>query len=464
MSGDPRGSLVVVRPKPRAVFVPHDSVSPPIVKGVFPYEHVLDVGLGEIIHSIDWEVLVTEAEDVEGNEELFAVGFGVRYVDGVSFWTPPLPVLPDVVESPALQMRRIAAGSRTSVSVDSNPSPSHDLRIPTGLDPVVEHLVRTDLVPGFQGGHSWLPLEVPPRILNSVVGITPDSYLTPLLLASNGAILAARVRRSRISPSGQLPAEMWILPSWVTKPREWLQAAWRVWAADYPDRFPKPPEWGDSATWYTPEEAAIHEQILRVRSERDEAVGRFAVEEARLADALGEAFAIANDGARRLLTADGDLLSEAVAEVLRNLGFDVEDMDAQVEEGKRVEDLRVRDGGWEAIAEVKGKKRGAAMGDVLKIARFAGLYQGETGHPPSAQWFIVNGMRLDDPGLRPLPLAGSDEDIELFAEGGGVVMSTVDLFRVWCEVMTGRRDKEDVRQAMRDARGRFTVEQLPPLD
>jgi hypothetical protein len=76
MSGDLLGSLVVVRPKPRAVFVPRDSDSPPVVQGVFPYEHVLDVGAGEVIHSEDWEVIVTEAGVLEGNEELFAVGFG----------------------------------------------------------------------------------------------------------------------------------------------------------------------------------------------------------------------------------------------------------------------------------------------------------------------------------------------------------------------------------------------------
>ena len=463
MSSDILGSLVVVRAKPRAVFVPRDSESPPVVQGVFPYEHVLDVGSGESIHSEDWEVIVTEADVIQGNEQLFGVGFGVRYVEGVQQWLPVQRAMPDEVEVPEVQMKRMVAGSRTSVSVGPDPTPSHDLRVPPGLDPMVERLVRTDLVPGFQGGQPWLPLEVPSGFGNVPLGFKPQWYLTPLLVASNGAVLAARVRRSRVSPSGQATGEVWILPSWVTRHREWLQAAWRVWATDYPSRFPKPPEWGDSAMWYTPEEAAIHDQILRVRSERDEAVVRFDAEEAKLAEALQGAAVLARDGARRLLTADGDSLCQAVAQVLRELGFDVVDMDAQVEQGKRVEDLRVREGNWEAIAEVKGDKRGAALRDLLKIGRFAGLYEGETGHPPSAQWFIANGMRLTDPGLRPLPLAGSTEDIDRFAEGGGVVISTVDLFQVWRDVMGGRREKEDVRRVMRDARGRFTSESLAPL-
>jgi hypothetical protein len=461
MSGDVLGSLVVVRAKPRAVFVPRDSESPPVVQGVFPYEHVLDIASGESIHSEDWEVIVTEAGDLLGNEQLFGVGFGVRYVEGVQQWLPVRPAMPDEVEDPAMQMQRVMARTHTSVSVGSFPTPSHDLLVPPGLDPMVERLVRTDLVPGFQGKQPWLPLEVPPGPLNWP--FKQEWYLTPLLRASNGAVLAARVRRSPVSPSGQAPGEIWILPSWVNKHREWLQAAWRVWATEHPGRFPKPPEWGDSATWYTLEEAAIHDQIVRVRSERDEAVVRFDAEEARLAEALERAAVRARVGARRLLTADGDPLCEAVAEVLGELGFDVVDMDSQVEDGKRVEDLRVREGDWEAIVEVKGDKRGAALRDLLKIGRFAGLYEGETGHAPSAQWFIANGMRLTDPGLRPLPLAGSTEDIDLFAEGGGVVISTVDLFQVWRDVMAGVREKEDVRKVMREAKGRFTIESLAPL-
>jgi hypothetical protein len=50
-----------------------------------------------------------------------------------------------------------------------------------------------------------------------------------------------------------------------------------------------------------------------------------------------------------------------------------------------------------------------------------------------------------------------------FAEGGGVVISTVDLFQVWRDVMAGRRKKKDVRQVMREAKGRFTVESLAPI-
>jgi hypothetical protein len=42
-------------------------------------------------------------------------------------------------------------------------------------------------------------------------------------------------------------------------------------------------------------------------------------------------------------------------------------------------------------------------------------------------------------------------------------ISTVDLFQVWGDVMAGRREKEDVRRVMREAKGRFTVESLAPL-
>jgi len=62
-----------------------------------------------------------------------------------------------------------------------------------------------------------------------------------------------------------------------------------------------------------------------------------------------------------LLTAQGDPLVTSVIRALKELGFEVTDVDATVAAGGlRLEDLQVRDPsvpGWAALAEVKGYRR-----------------------------------------------------------------------------------------------------------
>jgi hypothetical protein len=454
MSGGSLGTPVDVRPKPRAVLIPADSESAPVVQGIFPYEHVV-VLKGEEIHDEDWDVMVTESGALSGCERLLVVGFGLTNVDGAQQWSPSTPGNPGHGAT-AVDVKQAMLSTRISVTVNQVPTPSHNLIIPDGLDPFVERLVRNDLVPGFKGGQPWLPLSMPSFGGLSMMGYRPDWYLSPLLSASNGAVLAARVRRSRVSPRGQHPGEVWILPPWVTKHRDWVRAAWKVWAETYPGLIPSPSQWEDSEAWFTPSELVLHKKIEIVRTRREETVARLDAEEASLRKSLTAATQTALVGARRLLSADGDALVEAVQAALQDLGFSVVNMDEVTVKGKRVEDLRISDGDWSGIAEVKGHKRGAPAGDLIKITRFAGLYENEMGHQPAAQWYIVNAFRFDEPGARPVPLEASPEDVEVFGDGGGVIISTVDLFRVWRDVMTGVRMSHEVREAMKTSHGRFT--------
>lgn len=455
MSGGTLGTPVDVRAKPRAVLIPANATSAPVVRGVFPYERVVAVDLQEI-HDEDWDVMITESGALSGCEQLLVVGFGLVDIDGVQQWSPSTPIDPGQENTAARNLKQAMLSNRISVTVNPLPSPSNNLLVPDGLDPLVEHLVRTDLVPGFKGGQPWLPLSAPVFGGLPMMGYRPDWYIEPLLSASNGAVLAARVRRSRVSRQGQHPGEVWILPPWVTKHRDWVRAAWKVWAETYPGLIPPPPQWEDSEAWFTPDEMALHERITAVRAERESAIVRLDAEDALLRKSLAAVTQTALTGARRLLSADGDGLVEAVKAALEDLGFLVINMDDKTVKGKRVEDLRVTDADWSGIAEVKGHKRGAPAGDLIKITRFAALYEKETGRPPAAQWYIVNAFRFDEPDTRPVPLEASPEDVEVFGDGGGVVISTVDLFRVWRDVMTGVRNKVEVREAMRTSRGRFT--------
>jgi hypothetical protein len=441
MSGEILGTPVDVKQRPRAVLViPEDARS--VLAGVFPHEHVS--GEREEIYAGDWDVCVTASESVGSLCSLLTVGFGVHDVYRCFPWDQTISV-------PARGMR---------VSVSAQVNPGRILYVPTGLHPDLDRLVHTDLVPGYESVERRMALWAgDPSSFGPTVGLDLAPYVKPFLTTSDGGILAGRVRRHDTEGEG----EMWILPSWVKRPREWLKVAWAVWADEYEGRIPKPPEWQDSVTWFTPEELAIHRDVARVQSERDKMLASLDSEVRELTAKLAQASTRASKGMRRLLSSDGDDLADAVGQALRDLGFEVKDMDQHVEKGKHVEDFRVSEGDWEALTEVKGYTRGARAGDLFKINRFVGWYEKEIGHPPDAQWFIVNALRMTEPGARQLPLATSPEDALLFAEAGGVIISTVDLFEVWRDVMTGRRDKDDVRQVMREATGRITIESMPPL-
>lgn len=444
MSGETLGTPVEVKPRPRAL-LQTDSDGDPVVVGVFPYEHILRPG--DNAHEGDWDVVVSEAEVIEDFEGLLVVGFGATTVRSARQWDP--------LSGEATKQAWASRILTVAVESEGFGTSAHVLYVPDGLDPIVERLVRSDLVPGFATQESRPLFATMSRQGRAVVEM--GWYVQPFLVASDGSMLAGRLRRG--DPSrGVDTGEIWILPAWVSKRREWVRAAWKVWAETYPGRIPSPPQWRDSKAWFTPEELTLDEELERVRTERDETVTRLEAVEADLQVRKEAAAVAAAKGSRRLLSADGDNLVEAVQAALTDLGFTAKNMDDVTEKGKRVEDLRVSDDGWEAIAEVKGYKRGAAAGDLIKITRFAGLYAMETGKQPDAQWYVVNGFRFDEPGSRPLPLQGSDEDVAVFAEDRGVIVSTVDLFRVWRDVMTGKRDKDEVRAAMKVAVGRFTGE------
>lgn len=447
MAGETRGKPVDVKAQPSAILEGLDERLRGEVRGVFPFETVVDEGTD--LHDPDWDVLLIQKSWITRSPSLFTVAFGETLAFGVRLW-PPL-------EERTPEMEAASGGCNVTYGSTTE---ARDLYVPDALPDGVARLVHSDLIPGFNAGQPKRRL----RILKGAHSFSntapavqnPDWYLDPFLIASDDAVLAGRVRRQ--GQDGR-DGELWLLPEWVPNPRAWVQAAWRAWYEAFPDRIPKPPDWSDSPTWHTPEEAKVTAKVNAVLDEKRRVLANLAESAEALEKEFVKAREAAEAGPRRMLSAQGEDLVTAVQGVLEDLGFEVQNMDLIREVGDRREDLRVRDADdYEAIAEVRGYKGGAQSNDLQRIGRFEALYAMETGHLPSARWYIANELLNQDPGTRPkVLLASKPDDVRAWGEDSGVLISSVALYRLWQKVMSEEIDKDEARRMLRDSRGQFAV-------
>lgn len=218
------------------------------------------------------------------------------------------------------------------------------------------------------------------------------------------------------------------------------QAAWvdvlvTEWAKTDKDRFPNVGDWTAYPEWLVPEEKAIISQIQALEKKKQDFVAKRNREIIQMNSELAIAKKNANSGRRRLLTAQGDDLKDEVANVFREIGFQVTDVDTLVGGAPRREDLRLHDSsdeneGWIALVEIRGYSRsGGTQADLQRLHRFATLYERETGQAPDKLIYVINGQLELLPSQRQEPLAPAEEDVAVFAESNGVIIWTLDLFR-----------------------------------
>ena len=208
------------------------------------------------------------------------------------------------------------------------------------------------------------------------------------------------------------------------------------------DRVPQsPPRIANPTDWYTPQEAAISEQISVV----DHEIEGLHEKRERLESELTTEGHRADRGIRRAVFADGDDLVEAVIEILRDLGFTVDDVDAGLQQGEpKREDLRLTldaHPDWEAVVEVKGYTGGTKTNDSDQIRKHRERYITEHQRLPDLTLWIANPHRLMDPSLRPSP----DDNVRDRAEAVEAVhLLSTDLYRQWVLVKTNRLNARDV--------------------
>lgn len=240
--------------------------------------------------------------------------------------------------------------------------------------------------------------------------------------------------------------------------KEWLAVALTHWRASDPGTFPESADWMNADTWSHPTAIRARQDL----ADHDAAQARVLAEldaSRRGLEAAAIQAATASESWQALLTSDSDELVAAVADALSYLGFDVIDADALEEhKGKKREDLRITDGAWTALAEIKGYRGSAKSGALLQLSSAAITYTQTQQSAPDALWYIPNSNRDIDPNQREIPLANRQEDLDTFAETNtGCLIDTKDLFRVRQLVATDALSKDDAREALKSARGRFSA-------
>jgi len=283
----------------------------------------------------------------------------------------------------------------------------------------------------------------------------------PLAVVGAEAVIFAFLTESRAEGAQAFTLG---LPDSATGHVDWLVAFSKFLHETDPERFPGAPDWQSQAEWGTPEIRRAAATLDGLADERTEVMTALAKREAQAARVLESAVRAGADGAQRALTRDGDELVDAVAGLLRDLGFVVDEMDEHHDQktGAKLEDLRATDPdvpGWVALVEVKGYTRGAKVNDVAQIiGRPSMAFAIDQRRPPDAVWHIVNTWRETDPSTRPIAIP-NDNDLSALTSAGGTLIDTRDLFTAWRAVHEGTATSTDVRGSLREALTRWTNKQ-----
>jgi hypothetical protein len=251
------------------------------------------------------------------------------------------------------------------------------------------------------------------------------------------------------------------LPQPIFNRIAWVELIVTEWAQSDRIRFPDFGDWTKLPEWLVPKEEELAQKVSALENKKQETIRQIEEDIGKLQSDLTQTTLDANKGVRRLLTAQGDELVEEVADILTKIGFKVQPMDKELDDNTlRREDLRLKDPSeqeqaWEAIVEVRGYRRSAGTtADLLRLDRFAELYQRETGRWPDKRVYVVNGQLELQPSQRQEPLASASEDLEVFAEKDGVLISTIDLFRIAQKLQ--QLDRDIIRESIKRAKGRWT--------
>lgn len=339
-----------------------------------------------------------------------------------------------------------SGGVRLSTRSRTQHKPARDFDIsPYAREHNLESLVRRSCVPDEGKDYTGFTLPVYPD--RTERALLTERLNSPLVLA---ALLETAVGEEKTDSAFWLPA---IARNALG---EWARVAFAHWRKTTPELFPETAEWLTSDEWGAPTElearrelAAFEEEELRRRQSAEARRGQLTHEIAREVPA-GEAW-------RALLTATGNELVSAVKEALEAIGFAVIDADSLPQHsGKKREDLRVNDGEWTALVEVKGYFGAAKSNDLQQLTAASATYAVLEHALPDSLWYIVNQYREMDPAQRPLALAGREEDLTAFAENHHLsLIDTTTLFRLRQKVVSGAISASEARAQMKEAVGRM---------
>jgi hypothetical protein len=349
-------------------------------------------------------------------------------------------------------------GARIPSSVVRVDSPRASIfEIPDAVDSRIAVLVRKAILPVLLNSPNHTMLEAEITGYAGASGRWGQDAIEPWITDSVGRIMAGAFLRSGRA------SICWSLPEFVNDVAPWVAAARDVWSTVDPERFPPASEWTREPRWQSSKESRLVLELTDLATRHIAALAEFEAEFAELNERLQRAQNEADQGERRLLTAQGDDLKAAVAGALVELGFVVTDADTTTAKpGDLLEDLRVTvagDASWICLAEVRGYAHGGARtSDLGRIGRFSERFVRKHGNPPTCCWYIVNQFAETDPSTRPVPLVSNPDDVEIFREADGAVIDTRVLFGILADLHAGRLAVDEARETLRGARGRVSYD------
>lgn len=345
---------------------------------------------------------------------------------------------------------------RVSVGAYASRFRASDVAVELGLKPLIDRTILQNLPPA-----SIYEVLKPQRSIWDTAGSSGPRNVKfiPILSEWDGHALAGFQEHAE--------GGRWLLlPGETTDHGAWVDAMFRLWKASRPDAFPT----GSTEPAYTWMTFSERQAENMVREHQDATARIMEEREAKLQKLRDEAASIsevARGHEQRLLFGTGDELVDAVRDALTRLGFEVSDSDEQAftQGTAKREDLQVRvgsDPGWTALVEVKGKARGAAVRDVIQLAKAGAIYASKNGRLPDGEWYVINANNTQPPSDRPVPLGTSKEDVDHHAKVDNlVVIDTRELFVLLRAVDSGVMEPALARKSLIAATGIYSAPKDP---
>lgn len=309
----------------------------------------------------------------------------------------------------------------------------------------------------------WPRLKLKFELVHRGPGIPETKRTSATRIFNSGSIICERHTNSPLAVAfirEESKLGVGWLPNVTTNRATWVELLVTQWAQSDKDAFPSSGDWTESSEWLVVEEEQILSQILALERKKQQSIFEIDQQIGELSTKLALAKADANEGPRRLITAQDEELMDEVAKTLKNIGFEVTCVDQLLSEKEpKREDLRLKHLGkgseeWNAIVEVRGYTRsGGKTDDLQRLARFAELYRKETGQTPDKRIYIVNSQLELLPPQRQEPLASVAEDLQIFSESDGILIWSIDLFRAL--KTTNTADYPALIESIKCAQGRW---------
>lgn len=246
----------------------------------------------------------------------------------------------------------------------------------------------------------------------------------------------------------------WLPLSFLDK-AEWCYHIAREWAKKDKDSFESFNNWEDDKEWMSLSELELINNIEYLEKKKEDYIKSIDQEISKLNKKYSQEKNIINNSIRKLLTTQGNELVDIIASCLSEIGFIVHKIDDQVTEGQpRREDLRLSlpQSDWEAIVEVRGyAKSSGTTADLLRLNRFNEFYFKEKNKFPDKRIYIVNGQIELPPNNRNLPFESSIEDIQIFSENDGLIISSIALYGVMKNI--SRLDLQEIINSITKGNG-----------